>query len=371
MRKIMVVFGTRPEAIKMCPLVRAMKKTGEYDVLTVVTGQHTSLLEGAMCAFEVVADVSLDVMKESQTLSYLTGELIPRLDAIIRAHRPEAVVVHGDTCTAFAASLSAFYLCVPVLHVEAGLRTYDLRSPFPEELFRRVISLIADAHFAPTERARANLIAEGVDGERIFVVGNTAIDALAYTVHKDHKSPLLEWGGEGRLILMTAHRRENIGAPMEEVFRAVRRVCEEREDVRVLYPVHPNPRVREIAARILGGCERIRLVSPLPPEELHNILARAYMVITDSGGIQEEACALGVPALVARDTTERPEGAEAGGTRLVGTEQERVRGEILRLLDDADVYQKMCFSASPYGDGTACDQICQILREKLALFTEL
>lgn len=370
MARIAVIFGTRPEAIKMCPLVLTLKKEG-FDTDVISTGQHGELLQSAMSAFSVCADVSLCVMREGQTLTELTSSLILHIGRVLAERRPAALLVHGDTCTAFAASLAAFYLDVPVCHVEAGLRTCDVRSPFPEELYRRVISQVACLHFAPTERAGENLIAEGVCKERVFIVGNTVIDALGYTVREGFSHPLLEWGRGGRLLLMTSHRRESIGEPMERIFRAVREVCEEREEARLILPVHPNPRVREIAERVLGGCERIMLCEPLDVKTLHNILARACAVLTDSGGIQEEACALGIPTLVLRDNTERTEGISTGGARLTGTGKDGVKAALLGVLDAPAKEPKPRFLPNPYGDGRSCDKICQILRQKLALFTEL
>ena len=371
MARVAVVFGTRPEAIKMCPLVRELKRQRGVEVLTCVTGQHRELLDGAMEAFGVRADVDLCAMREGQSLSELTTALVSGLDRVMHTHRPDAVLVHGDTCSAFSAALAAFYRGIAVYHVEAGLRTYDIRSPFPEEFFRRAISLVADIHFSPTDTARENLLSEGVPEQNIFVVGNTVTDALGYTLREDYSHELLDWAGNNRLVLMTAHRRENLGDAMENIFRGVRRVLDTHKDVRVIYPVHPNPPVRRTAERILGGCEGVRLTEPLEVTDFHNMLSRAYMAVTDSGGIQEEACALGVPTLVARNTTERGEGVSTGGIRLIGTCESEVSREIARLLDDSGAYEKMRFSANPYGNGTSSAQICQILRQKLALFTEL
>ena len=371
MARVAVVFGTRPEAIKMCPLVRELKKQRGIEVITCVTGQHRELLDGAMGVFGVRADVDLSVMREGQSLSELTSALVSGLDGVFGAYRPDAVMVHGDTCSAFAAALAAFYRGIAVYHVEAGLRTYDIRSPFPEELYRRAISLVADIHLAPTNTAKENLLSEGVPEQNIFVVGNTVVDSLGYTLQDGYSHELLDWAGDKRLVLMTAHRRENLGGAMENIFRGVRRALDARKDVRVIYPVHPNPQVRRTAERILGGCESIRLTEPLEVADFHNILSRAYMAVTDSGGIQEEACALGVPTLVCRNTTERGEGVSTGGIRLIGTCETEVEREISALLDDNDAYEKMRFSGNPYGNGTSCAQICQILRQKLALFTEL
>ena len=369
--RVAVVFGTRPEAIKMCPLVDELKRCGDFSVLTCVTGQHKDLLNGAMEVFGITPDVNLAVMREGQSLSELTAALVSGLEKIFGVHRPDAVLVHGDTCSAFAASIVAFYMKIPVYHVEAGLRTYNMHSPFPEELYRRAISLMAELHFAPTETARENLLCEGADDERIFVVGNTVVDALKYTLRSDYRHALLEWVADRRLVLLTAHRRENQGSAMENIFLAVREVAQMHGDIAVIYPMHPNPEVRKTAKRILGGCERIKLCEPLDVFDFHNLLSRAYMVLTDSGGIQEEACALGVPTLVVRDTTERGEGVSTGGIRLTGTGKTEVEQAFSELLDNPEAYEKMRFSQNPYGDGTSSTQICQIMRKKLALFTEL
>ena len=370
-KRVAVVFGTRPEAIKMCPLVRELRSMEGISTLVCVTGQHKELLDGAMSVFGVDADVSLSVMRAGQSLSCLTESLVSGLEKVFGDHSPDAVMVHGDTCSAFAAALAAFYLKIPVYHVEAGLRTYNMRSPFPEEFYRRVISLIAELHFAPTKAACQNLLSEGVDKDKIFVVGNTVVDSFKYTLCACYHHRLLEWVGNDRLVLMTAHRRENIGSAMENIFRAVESVVSAHDGVKVIYPMHPNPEVRQTAERILGGCERIRLTEPLDVVDFHNLLSRAYMVLTDSGGIQEEACALGVPTLVARDTTERGEGVSTGGIRLTGTCESEIIRAFSALLDDKNVYENMRFAPNPYGDGTASAQICQILRKKLALFTEL
>ena len=370
-KRVAVVFGTRPEAIKMCPLVDELKRCADLSVLTCVTGQHRELLDGAMSVFGVVPDVKLTVMREGQSLSALTATMLRELEKVFEEHQPDAVLVHGDTCSAFAASLAAFYMRIPVYHVEAGLRTYNMHSPFPEEFYRRAISLVSELCFAPTETARENLLSEGISDEQIFVVGNTVVDSFKYTLREDYSDNLLEWVGGRRLVLLTAHRRENLGSAMENIFLAVRQVLAERKDVAVIYPMHPNPEVRKTAERIFGGCESIKLCEPLDVRSFHNLLSRAYMVLTDSGGIQEEACALGVPTLVVRDTTERGEGVSTGGIRLIGTGKPEVARAFAQLLDNPESYEKMRFSQNPYGDGTASTQICQIMRKKLALFTEL
>ena len=361
MKKIMLVFGTRPEAIKMCPLVKELGRRGKFKLSVCVTGQHREMLDGVLGLFGVVPDRDLAVMSEGQTLFEITERVLCRMRGALEAERPDAVLVHGDTTTAFAAALACFYMKIPVCHVEAGLRTHDLRSPYPEEFNRQAVGVIAELHFAPTERARQNLLAEGKDEKKIFVTGNTAIDALKTTVRQTHSHPALSWSGGNRIILLTAHRRENLGEPMRELFRAVKEILKKYGDTRVIYPLHMNPLVREIAAEKLADCDRVMLTEPLDAVDFHNVMARSYLVITDSGGIQEEAPALGVPVLVARDTTERPEGVEAGTLKLVGTDRESIFREADLLLSDKSAYQKMAQAVNPYGDGHACERICDIL----------
>ena len=370
-KKIMAVVNTRPDAIKMCPLIKELRSREGISVSVCSTGQHKELLAEALDIFSVVPDCDLEIMREGQDLSHITSAVLDGMRSVLRSQRPDALIVHGDTTGAFAAALAGFYEGIPVYHVEAGLRTYNMRSPFPEEFYRRVISLIAELHFAPTEAACQNLLSEGVDKDKIFVVGNTVVDSFKYTLCARYHHRLLEWVGNDRLVLMTAHRRENIGSAMENIFRAVESVASAHDGVKVIYPMHPNPEVRQTAERILGSCERIRLTEPIDVVDFHNLLSRAYMVLTDSGGIQEEACALGVPTLVARDTTERGEGVSTGGIRLIGTQENEIIRAFSELLDNPESYKKMRFSQNPYGDGTASAQICQILRKKLALFTEL
>jgi len=361
MKKIMLVFGTRPEAIKMCPLVRELRSRAGLCTVVCVTGQHREMLHGVLSAFGVSADYDLSIMRQSQTLFDVTGDVLDGMKRVLLRERPDVLLVHGDTTTAFAAALAAFYLKIPVGHVEAGLRTGDIYSPYPEEFNRQSLSLIAKYHFAPTERARENLLREGREQASVFLVGNTVIDALRCTVRDDFSHPVLDLVGDGRLVLLTAHRRESLGEPLRRVFRAVRRAVEEREDVRLVYPVHMNPAVRSLAHEELEGCSRIRLIEPLDTVEFHNFLARCYLVLTDSGGIQEEAPALGKPTLVLRDTTERPEGIEAGVARLAGTDEGRVYLELSRLLDDKSLYAAMARSKNPYGDGFASARIADIL----------
>ncbi len=360
-KKIMLVFGTRPEAIKMCPLVKEMKTRKNVETLVCVTGQHRGMLQQVLDAFGVVPDYDLAIMQERQTLFDITTRVLQGMKDVLEKERPDAVLVHGDTSTTFAAALACFYLQIPVGHVEAGLRTYNLLSPYPEEFNRQCVSILANWNFAPTPLSRENLIREGKKPESIYVTGNTVIDALKTTVRENFSHPDLEWAGDSRLILLTAHRRENLGKPMHAMFRAIRRVVEEHEDVKALYPIHMNPVVREAADEELSGCDRIRLTEPLEVLDCHNLMARSYLILTDSGGIQEEAPSLGKPVLVMRDTTERPEGIQAGTLKLVGTDEETIYREFTRLLDDRQAYERMAHAENPYGDGHACERIADIL----------
>ena len=360
-KKIMLVFGTRPEAIKMCPLVRELKKRDDVQTLVCVTGQHRDMLQQVLDAFEVVPDYDLAIMQDRQTLFDITTRVLQGMKGVLEKERPDAVLVHGDTSTTFAAALACFYLQIPVGHVEAGLRTYNLLSPYPEEFNRQCVSILANWNFAPTPLSRDNLIREGKKADSIFVTGNTVIDALKTTVREDFSHPDLDWAAGSRLILLTAHRRENLGEPMHAMFRAIGRVVEEHEDVKALYPIHMNPVVREAADAELGGCERIRLTEPMDVLDCHNVMARSYLILTDSGGIQEEAPSLGKPVLVMRDTTERPEGIKARTLKLVGTNEETIYREFTRLLDDRAAYEQMAHAENPYGDGHACERIADIL----------
>ena len=360
-KKIMLVFGTRPEAIKMCPLVKELKTRKNVETLVCVTGQHRGMLQQVLDAFGVVPDYDLAIMQERQTLFDITTRVLQGMKDVLEKERPDAVLVHGDTSTTFAAALACFYLQIPVGHVEAGLRTYNLLSPYPEEFNRQCVAILANSNFAPTPLSRENLIREGKKQESIYVTGNTVIDALKTTVRENFSHPDLEWAGDSRLILLTAHRRENLGKPMHAMFRAIRRVVEEHEDVKALYPIHMNPVVREAADEELSGCDRIRLTEPLEVLDCHNLMARSYLILTDSGGIQEEAPSLGKPVLVMRDTTERPEGIQAGTLKLVGTDEETIYREFTRLLDDRQAYERMAHAENPYGDGHACERIADIL----------
>ncbi|MBD8959607.1 MAG: UDP-N-acetylglucosamine 2-epimerase (non-hydrolyzing) [Clostridiales bacterium] len=361
MKKVMLVFGTRPEAIKMCPLVNELKKRPEVQTVVCVTGQHREMLDAVLRAFNVVPDYDLAIMKDRQTLFDITVNILERIRAVLEEVKPDVVLVHGDTSTTFVTALACFYLQIPVGHVEAGLRTYNIYSPYPEEFNRQAVSVIAKYNFAPTELSRENLLREGRKPESIYVTGNTAIDALKTTVREDYTHPELEWAAGSRLIMITAHRRENLGEPMHRMFRAIRRIIEEHPDVRAIYPIHMNPVVREEANAELGGCDRIRIIEPLDVLDFHNFLSRSYLILTDSGGIQEEAPSLGKPVLVMRDTTERPEGIAAGTLRLVGTEEETIYKNFKELLEDRAAYDKMAHASNPYGDGFASVRIADVL----------
>lgn len=360
--KVLAVFGTRPEAIKMCPLVKELQsRPDEFETVVCVTGQHREMLAQVLEAFDVTPDFDLEIMKDGQTLGDITSQVLRKMPAIFAEATPNVVLVHGDTTTAFAAGLAAFYQQIPVGHVEAGLRTWNMASPFPEEFNRQALDLFSDFYFAPTETTRKYLLDEGKPKDKIFVTGNTAIDALHTTVRKDFEHPWLQWSEGSKLILVTAHRRENLGQPMRNIFRALRRIIDENPEVKALYPIHMNPKVRQIAAEELAGTDRIRLVEPLDVLSFHNIMDRSHIILTDSGGIQEEAPSLGKPVIVARDTTERPEGVEAGTLRLVGPDEDALHDSLLTLLTDPAEYEKMAHAANPYGDGQASRRIADIL----------
>ena len=364
-KKVMLVFGTRPEAIKMCPLVKELKSRKNMQTIVCVTGQHRQMLDQVLETFEVVPDYDLAIMKNSQTLFDVTISILERIKTVFELEKPDVVLVHGDTTTTFATAIAAFYLQIPVGHVEAGLRTYNIYSPYPEEFNRQATSIISKFNFAPTELSKNNLLKEGKDAESIYVTGNTAIDALKTTIRSDYTHEQLDWVGDSRLIMLTAHRRENLGEPLHHMFRAIRRIVDEFEDIKVIYPIHMNPVVRQTAKEILGDDDRIRLIEPLEVIDFHNFLSRSYLILTDSGGIQEEAPSLGKPVLVMRDTTERPEGIAAGTLKLVGTNEETIYNEFKRLLTVKDEYEKMSKASNPYGDGFACKRIADILEEKL------
>lgn len=361
MKKIMLVFGTRPEAIKMCPLVNELKKRKNIKTIVCVTGQHRQMLDQVLEAFSVVPDYDLSIMKDKQTLFDVTVNILERIKTVLEEVKPDVVLVHGDTSTTFVTALACFYLQIPVGHVEAGLRTYNIYSPYPEEFNRQAVSIISQYNFAPTELSKQNLLKEGKKPKSIYVTGNTAIDALKTTVRADYTHPELDWANDSRLIMITAHRRENLGEPMRHMFKAIRRVMDEHPDVKAIYPIHMNPVVREIANEYLGNDDRIHIIEPLDVLDFHNFLSRSYLILTDSGGIQEEAPSLGKPVLVMRDTTERPEGIAAGTLKLVGTEEETIYKEFSRLLSDKPEYDAMSKASNPYGDGHACERIADVL----------
>ena len=361
MKKILLVFGTRPEAIKMCPLVNELKTREGIKTIVCVSGQHRQMLDQVLEAFHVVPDYDLSIMKDIQTLFDITTNILDRIKAVLEEVKPDVVLVHGDTSTTFVTALACFYMQIPVGHVEAGLRTNDICSPYPEEFNRQAVSIISRYNFAPTEQARQNLLSEGKRPESIFVTGNTAIDALRTTVREDYSHPELVWASDSRLILITAHRRENLGEPMKNMFRAIRRVMDEHTDVKAIYPIHMNPIVRKTADEFLGCDDRIHIIEPLDVLDFHNFLARCFLVLTDSGGIQEEAPSLGKPVLVMRNTTERPEGIAAGTLKLVGTDEEVIYRSFKQLLEDNEEYARMSNACNPYGDGFACKRIADIL----------
>lgn len=362
-KKIMLVFGTRPEAIKMCPLVKELKTRKNINTIVCVTGQHRQMLDQVLKAFNVVPNYDLSIMRDKQTLFDVTINILEKMKSILEEVKPDIVLVHGDTSTTFATSLACFYLQIPIGHVEAGLRTYNIYSPYPEEFNRQAVGIVASYNFTPTETSKQNLIKEGKDASTIYVTGNTAIDALKTTVGEDYTHEQLDWAADSRLIMITAHRRENIGEPMHHMFRAIKRIVDETPDIKVIYPIHMNPVVREAANEILGNCDRIRIIEPLDVLDFHNFLAKSYLILTDSGGIQEEAPSLGKPVLVMRDTTERPEGIAAGTLKLVGTDEETIYNAFKVLLEDEEEYRIMSYASNPYGDGLASKRIADILEK--------
>lgn len=364
-RKIMLVFGTRPEAIKMCPLAKVLQKRNNVDLVVCVTGQHEEMLSQVLGVFQIVPDYNMHIMKQKQDLFDVTINTMEKIRKIVEKEIPDVVLVHGDTSSAFAVSLACFYMKIPVGHVEAGLRTYNLYSPYPEEFNRQAVDIIADYYFAPTKQAQKNLLMEGKNPEKIFITGNTVIDALKYTVQENYQNEYMNWIGKNRLILLTAHRRENIGQHMYSMFKGIKRVACEYPDIRIIYPIHLNPSVREIANQVFADCENIKLIDPLDVLDFHNFMKRSYLILTDSGGIQEEAPALGKPVLVMRDTTERQEGVESGTLRLVGTQEESIYHNFKELLDNPDVYRQMSEAINPYGDGNASERIADIIEEKI------
>lgn len=363
MKTVMLVFGTRPEAIKMCPLVNELKTRKGIKTVVCVTGQHRQMLDQVLDVFNVVPDYDLSIMKDKQTLFDITTNILNRIKTVLEETKPDVVLVHGDTSTTFVTALACFYLQIPVGHVEAGLRTYNIYSPYPEEFNRQAVSIISRYNFAPTELSKQNLLREGKKAETIYVTGNTAIDALKTTVKPNYTHPELVWAKGSRLIIITAHRRENLGEPMHHMFRAIRRIMDEHKDVKAIYPIHMNPIVRQEADEELSGCDRIHIIEPLEVVDFHNFLAQSYMILTDSGGIQEEAPSLGKPVLVMRDTTERPEGIKAGTLKLVGTDEQTIYDNFNELLENKQAYDAMAHASNPYGDGLACKRIADILEK--------
>lgn len=366
-KKILLVFGTRPEAIKMCPLVLEMKKRMQLDVKVCVSGQHRQMLKQVLDVFHVEPDYDLNIMTEGQTLFDVTTRLMIALHPVLVEYEPDLMLVHGDTSTAFAATLTAFYLKIDVGHVEAGLRTNNIYSPFPEEYNRQAISLVAKYHFAPTKAAKVNLLRENRLAENIFITGNTGLDALKYTIRENYRNELLDWAAGSRLMTITAHRRENVGEPMRRMMCGIRRVLDHYPDAKAVYPVHMNPQVRSIVEDVFEGCKKIRLTDPMDIIDFHNLMAKSYLILTDSGGIQEEAPSLGKPVLVMRDNTERPEGIEAGTLRLVGTDEETIYHACRKLFDDQDEYKRMSLAKNPYGNGDSAVKIANIVEERLHL----
>ncbi len=363
---VMTVFGTRPETIKMAPLVKELRSRERFETIVCVTAQHREMLDQVLRAFSIVPDADLDIMRPGQTLSQITSRVLMGLEEVIERVSPDIVLVHGDTTTTLAGALAAYYHRVPIGHVEAGLRTGDKYSPYPEEMNRAMVGVLSDLHFAPTALARDNLLREGKNPARIFVTGNTGIDALQTTVHEDFEDETLAWARGSRLLVLTAHRRENLGEPMRRMFRAIRRIIEEFPDVKMVYPVHLNPAVQEAAREVFGECERVRLVPPMEVVEFHNLLARATLILTDSGGIQEEAPSLHKPVIVLRDTTERPEGLAAGTLKLAGTSEETIYALTRELLTDEREYDRMARAVNPYGDGRASSRIADAIEAYFA-----
>ena len=364
MIKVMTIFGTRPEAIKMAPLVKELEGRNEIESIVCVTAQHREMLDQVLTVFNIKPNYDLNIMKQGQTLSEITSRVLQGLEEVIKKEKPNIILVHGDTTTTFAGSLAAFYNQVDIGHVEAGLRTWNKYSPFPEEMNRQMVDRMTDMYFAPTEVSRKNLLQENIPEEKIYVTGNTAIDALKTTVKEDYNNEILNWVGKDKLILLTAHRRENLGEPMKHIFRAVKRIVEEYPDVKVVYPIHLNPKVREIANEIFKGIDKVRLIEPLEVIDFHNFQNKSYIILTDSGGIQEEAPSLGKPVLVLRDTTERPEGIAAGTLKLVGTNEEKIYIETKKLLDNKEEYKKMSHASNPYGDGFTSKYILDAIIKK-------
>ncbi len=364
MIKVMTIFGTRPEAIKMAPLVQELKSRKEIECIVCVTAQHREMLDQVLETFNIIPDYDLNIMKPGQTLADITTHALVGLESVIKEAKPDIVLVHGDTTTTFAGALAAFYNQVDIGHVEAGLRTYNKYSPYPEEMNRQMVSCLSDMNFAPTELSKQNLLNDNKREETIYVTGNTVIDAMKTTVTKDYYHPVFDWVGNDRMILLTAHRRENLGEPMRHIFTAIKKIVDEFDDVKVVYPIHMNPKVRELAKEVLGDCPKVKLIEPLEVFDFHNFQNKAYLILTDSGGVQEEAPSLGKPVLVLRDTTERPEGIEAGTLKLVGTDTDKIYKETKILLTNTEEYEKMAKATNPYGDGNASKYIVDAIIEK-------
>ena len=362
--RIMSVFGTRPEAIKMAPLVKELASRDEIESLCCVTAQHRQMLDQVLETFHIVPEYDLDIMKQGQTLNEVVQRVLGSIGEVLEKERPDIVLVHGDTTTTFAGALAAYHSQIAIGHVEAGLRTWNKYSPFPEEMNRQMVGCLADMHFAPTEVSAKNLRDEGKKEENIYITGNTAIDAMATTVDENYENPIFDWIGDDRMILLTAHRRENLGEPMYHIFRAIKRIVDEFADVKVVYPIHMNPKVRQIAKEVFDDCDRVRLIEPLEVFDFHNFQNKSYLIMTDSGGIQEEAPSLGKPVLVLRDTTERPEGIKAGTLKLTGTDEEVIYNETKKLLSDKEAYNAMSHASNPYGDGHASERIADAIIEK-------
>lgn len=365
--KVMSIFGTRPEAIKMAPLVKELEKRNEIESIVCVTAQHRQMLDQVLETFDINPKYDLNIMKSGQTLSDITTNVLLGMETIMKSEKPDIILVHGDTTTTFAGALAAFYNQIKIGHIEAGLRTWDKYSPFPEEMNRQMVDCMTDFYFAPTDLSKENLLKEGKNEDKIFVTGNTAIDAMKTTVNENYHHEVLDWVGNSRMILLTAHRRENLGEPMYHIFRAVKRIIDEFPDVKVVFPIHLNPKVREIANEILGNCERIKMIEPLEVFDFHNFQNKAYIILSDSGGIQEEAPSLGKPVLVLRDTTERPEGIKAGTLKLAGTDENKIYELTKELLTNEEVYNSMSYASNPYGDGHASEKITDIIIKKLSL----
>lgn len=370
MIKVMTVFGTRPEAIKMAPLVKELKKRKEVECIVCVTAQHREMLDQVLETFDIVPDYDLNIMQKGQTLTDITVRALKGLEDVIKEVKPNIVLVHGDTTTTFAGALAAFYNQTDIGHVEAGLRTYDKYSPYPEEMNRQMVSSLSDMNFAPTKLSANNLIKEGKKKENIFITGNTVIDAMSTTISDDYQNEVFDWVGNDRMVLLTAHRRENIGDSMKSIFKAVKRIVTEFSDVKVVYPIHKNPIVREIANEIFGDCDKVKLIEPLEVFDFHNFMNKSYIILTDSGGVQEEAPALGKPVLVLRNTTERPEGIEAGTLKLTGTDEETIYEETKKLLTSKEEYEVMSKASNPYGDGHASERITDEIIKRYTLKRE-